>query len=38
MEGTKEKKENIPDAAIGLGGVLKIAWPAMNLFSSHWQA
>lgn len=29
MEGTKEKKENIPDAAIGLGGVLKIAWPAV---------
>ena len=29
MEGTKEKKENIPNAAIGLGGVLKIAWPAV---------
>ena len=29
MEGRKEKRENIPDTAIGLGGVLKIAWPAV---------
>lgn len=29
MEGTKEKRENMPDTAIGLGGVLKIAWPAV---------
>ena len=35
MEGTKEKKENIPDAAIGLGGVLKIAWPAVFESFSH---
>ena len=29
MKGTKEKRENLPDTAIGLGGVLKIAWPAV---------
>ncbi len=29
MKGTKEKRENLPDTAIGLDGVLKIAWPAV---------